>query len=74
MPRITVTARPAEQRGGDAPVLYDEYVVSEHLSTDHSAKQFIERIAWAISDAEELELQPYRRGKAHARTRSAFAR
>jgi hypothetical protein len=56
MPRITVTAQPAEQRAEDAaPVLLDEYVVSAHLNSDHSAKQFVERLAWAISDAEELE-------------------
>jgi hypothetical protein len=56
MPRITVTAQPAEHRSEDASrVLLDEYVVPAHLSSDHSAKQFIERIAWAINDAEEFE-------------------
>ena len=56
MPRITVTAQPAEQTAEDAaPVLLDEYVVSAHLSSDHAAKQFIDRLAWAISDAEEFE-------------------
>jgi hypothetical protein len=30
-------------------------VNSVHLSTDHAATQFIERLGWAISDAEEAE-------------------
>jgi hypothetical protein len=56
MPRITVTAQQAEQRAENtARVLLDEYVVPAHLSTDHAAAQLIERLAWAISDAEELE-------------------
>jgi hypothetical protein len=56
MPRITVTADPAEKPPPhDAPVLLDEHVISSHLSDDHSAMQLIERLAWAISDAEEVE-------------------
>jgi hypothetical protein len=56
MPQITVTARPAEHASDDATqVVLDEYVISLHLSTEHSAKQFIERLVWAINDAEELE-------------------
>jgi hypothetical protein len=56
MPRITVTAQPGEQRREDTPpVLLDEYVVSAHLSSDHAARQFVERVAWAIADAEEFE-------------------
>jgi hypothetical protein len=56
MPRITVTAQPAEQPAQEhAPVLLDEYVVSAHLSSDHAAEQLVERLAWAISDAEDVE-------------------
>jgi hypothetical protein len=56
VPRITVTAEPAvHPRADKAPVLLDEHVVSLHLSNDHAAEQLIERLAWAISDAEELE-------------------
>jgi hypothetical protein len=40
---------------GRAPVLLDERVNSVHLSTDHATMQFIERLGWAISDAEEAE-------------------
>jgi hypothetical protein len=54
MPRIivTTTSAPAEQ---DTSILLDERVETVHLSTDHGAAQLVERIAWAISDAEEAE-------------------
>jgi hypothetical protein len=57
MAKIIVTAdRPDE----DAPaVLLEESVYSVHLSTGHAAGQLIERLGWALRDAEELErLQP----------------
>jgi len=54
MPRITVTTHASTQRE-ETPVLLDELVQSVHLSTGHAAAQLIERLAWAISDAEELE-------------------
>ncbi len=53
MPRIIVTTDQTER--GDAAVLLDEQVQMVHLSTDHSAMQFIERLGWAISDAEDAE-------------------
>ena len=55
MPRITVTADPVSSSSGDAPVLLSESVHSVHLSTEHAAAQLIERLAWAVSDAEEAE-------------------
>jgi hypothetical protein len=53
MPRILVTADSPTTRQTDTPVLLDEHVHSVHLSTDHAAAQLVERLAWAISDAEE---------------------
>jgi hypothetical protein len=50
MARIIVTTEQSERP--DAPVLLDERVCSEHLSDDHSAAQLIERLGWAINDAE----------------------
>jgi hypothetical protein len=41
MPRLVVTAERAER--GNAPLLLDEQVHAVHLSTEHSARQFIER-------------------------------
>lgn len=58
MPRIIVTTDTAA--GGGRPgfpgaVLLDEQVQSVHLSTGHAATQLVERLAWAIVDAEERE-------------------
>jgi hypothetical protein len=53
MARIIVTT---EHSGQDkAPVLLDERVCSDHLSDDHSAAQLVERLCWAIDDAERTE-------------------
>jgi hypothetical protein len=54
MARIVVTADEFKDPG--VPVLLDERVLSIHLSDGHAAEQLIERLGWAISDAEELEL------------------
>jgi len=54
MARIIVTA---DHSGpvGPAPVLLDESVYSVHLSTGHAAMQLIERLGWALNDAEEVQ-------------------
>jgi hypothetical protein len=53
MPRIIVTAdsSPFEPDAG-APVLLDERVDSVHLASRHAALQLVERLQWAIGDAE----------------------
>lgn len=51
MPRVIVITDPSPL-SADASVWLDEHVHSVHLSTDHAAAQFVERLAWAISDAE----------------------
>ena len=53
MARIIVT--PDQNIPGAAPVLLDESVYSVHLSTGHAAMQLIERLSWALSDAEAIE-------------------
>ena len=56
MPRIIVTTdsnTQADRR--ETPVLLDERVDSLHLSDDHAAEQLIERLAWAVNDAEEKQ-------------------
>jgi hypothetical protein len=60
MARIIVTTDPADERrlaplASDASVLLDERVDSVHLSNDHAAEQLIERLAWAVSDAEDFK-------------------
>jgi hypothetical protein len=54
MPRIIVTADLRSDQTEPA-VLLDELVSSVHLSTDHASAQFVERVAWAVNDAEHLE-------------------
>jgi hypothetical protein len=53
MPRLVVTADQREQREG--VVIFDERVLGMHLRDGHAAAQLIERLGWAINDAEELE-------------------
>jgi len=52
MPRILITADRESQP--DRAVLLDERVLSIHLSDGHAAEQLIERLGWAITDAEEF--------------------
>jgi hypothetical protein len=54
VPRIIVTTDPRDEPQ-EASVLLDELVQSVHLSTGHAAAQLVERLAWAISDAEAAE-------------------
>jgi hypothetical protein len=66
MPRIIVkTDAPTSTDHGS--ILLDEHVHSVHLSTGHGAAQLIERIAWAISDAEDAQEPPHRLADAAAR-------
>ena len=51
MPRVIITSDRPDQDGGR--VLLDERVDSERLSDDRAAGQFLERLGWAINDAEE---------------------
>ena len=53
MARIIVITEHSEHT--DAPVLLDERVRPEHLSDDHSAAQLMERLGWAVVDAENAE-------------------
>jgi hypothetical protein len=53
MPRIIVTTDPTTEHA--APVLLEERVSSIHLDNDHSAAQLIERLGWAIADAESTQ-------------------
>ncbi len=50
MPRVLVMTDNAERE-----VLLDELVNPEHLGSGHSADQLIERLAWSIEDAAQVE-------------------
>jgi hypothetical protein len=66
MPRIIVTTDSA-QPPPSASVLLDESVRSVHLSTGHAASQLVERLAWAIRDAEDAEGGSARTARARER-------
>ena len=61
MPRIIVTADPGEELGTlpqQTPILLDERVDTIHLSDEHAAQQLIQRVGWAVADAEDVERVP----------------
>lgn len=70
MPRIIVTTDPSEPQG-EISVLMDERVHSVHLAGSHAAAQLIERLAWAINDAEEEERTDTRQQRKAQRTPTA---
>jgi hypothetical protein len=50
MTRIIVTA---DTRGSvEQRILLDEEVRPEHINDEHSASQLLERLGWAVTDAE----------------------
>jgi len=54
MPRVIVTTNLPPS--GEPDVLLDEHISTVHLSSGHAAAQLIERLSWAIRDAERAEL------------------
>jgi hypothetical protein len=53
LPRIIVQTEKTETQ--DGAVLLEERVSATHLETDHSCAQLIERLGWAVLDAEDVE-------------------
>ena len=53
MPRMLVITEPAEQ--APAEVMLSEHVATGDVASDHFAAQLVERIAWALADAEKAE-------------------
>jgi hypothetical protein len=56
MARIIVLADMHRRPNIDAPVLMDEQVKPDHLADEHASHQIIERMAWAVLDAEIVEV------------------
>jgi hypothetical protein len=54
VPRIIITADPVEQDLA-APVLLDERVDSANLCDENGAEELIERLGWALADADDVE-------------------
>ena len=65
MPRIIITNDAS--RRDDAVVVLDEQLQVAELSEDHGGLRFIERLGWAISDAED----PKTAQGAHSRSSSS---
>ena len=61
MPRMLVTTESTDR--ATAAVLLDEHVATGDLTSSHFAAQLVERIGWALADAEQAE----RRSVIHAR-------
>jgi hypothetical protein len=53
MPQILVVTDTAEEAG--STVVYRERVLSSDLESDHFSGQLVERVGWAVRDANELE-------------------
>jgi hypothetical protein len=58
MARVMVVPNFSQTPNSSTVVLMDEYVEPEHLDNEHSSLQFIERIAWAVRDAQMHEVGP----------------
>jgi hypothetical protein len=52
MAQILVVASPREE---DGTVVYRERIIPSDLESDHFTGQLVERVGWAVVDAEELE-------------------
>jgi hypothetical protein len=56
MPQIIVTADETSDREQD-PILLRERVNAADFESDHFAAQLVERLGWAVSDADESKRQ-----------------
>jgi hypothetical protein len=59
MPRILVTTESVDRP--KAEVMLDEHIATSDLASDHFAARLIERIGWAVDDAEITEHEPISR-------------
>ena len=74
MPRIIVMSEPdAEPEGA---IILDESVTSADLRSGHHSAQLIERVGWAVHDADDMERADGEAGRSATRplTRSARRR
>lgn len=56
MPQIIVTAdRPNER--GEGPVMLNERVSAADFESEHFAARLVQRLGWAVTDADEAEQQ-----------------
>jgi len=58
MPQILVVADVAEEAANR--VVYRERVASSDLESDHFSGQLVERVGWAVQDADAIEKEDHR--------------
>ena len=56
MPRMLVITESLDR--SDREVMLDEYIATSDLDSAHFATQLVERIGWALADAETTEKRP----------------
>ena len=56
MPRIIVMSESSTEREG--AITLDERVISADMRSGHRAAQLIERVGWAVQDADDAEEEP----------------
>jgi hypothetical protein len=57
MPQIIVTADKQTERG-ESPVMFRERVSVRDFESEHFAAQLMERLGWAVGDAQAVEREP----------------
>jgi hypothetical protein len=62
----TITVQVSHSNGATGYVTLSERLTTTHLHDDYYVAQLLERLTWAIADAEALEAQ--RSGQAHGRS------
>jgi hypothetical protein len=55
MPQILVVADPVDEAPG--AVVYRERIATTDLESDHFSGQLVERVGWAVLDADQLEAE-----------------
>jgi hypothetical protein len=55
MPTIIVQTAAAAPDGSGAPATLSERVIAANLESRHYAAQLVERLTWAVRDAEAME-------------------
>jgi hypothetical protein len=59
MPQILVVTDDPEK--SESAVVYRERIVLSDLESDHFSAQLVERVGWAVLDADEIEVAEERR-------------
>jgi hypothetical protein len=55
MPQLLIST---DRQGDEAAVVYRERISLSDLESDHFSHQLVERVGWALHDADELEHEP----------------